>query len=91
MARTLGRTLAEMEAGMSGAEYALWEAEYRISPWGDWPAQVMQATVAATVANVNRGKDSPVYSPQDFIPWAEKQQEEQEEDPIEFLTRIGKI
>jgi len=35
LARTLGRTVAEL-GGMTSYEYALWRTEYAVAPWGDW-------------------------------------------------------
>ena len=81
--------MAELDATLSGAEFALWEAEYRRAPWGDWPAHLMAATVSATVANVNRRTDSEPFSPVDFIPWADRPEPE-ETDPESFMELMGK-
>lgn len=40
----------------------------RLEPFSALAAYDQAGTVAATIANVNRGKDSPAYLPEDFMP-----------------------
>ena len=53
----------------------MWEAAYQAEPWGDVRADLGAGIVAATIANVNRGKDSPAYTPGEFMPFYEKADE----------------
>lgn len=76
---------------MSAAEYGLWCAEYRRSPWGEVRADVQHGIVAATVANVNRGPKTPAYKPTDFMPWRDEAEDENsapEEDERDALFRM---
>lgn len=59
-------TVAELEHRMSAAEFLEWAWLQDYDPLPDhWLAS---GTVAATIANVNRGKHSRVMKPTDFVP-----------------------
>lgn len=58
---------------MTAQEYADWRAEYETSPWGEMRQDMGTATIAATIANVHRGADSPAFSPLDFAPFVAAQ------------------
>ena len=60
---------------------------YRMEPWGERRSDLAAATVASVVANVNRAKDAPAYSPLDFMHF-EPKAEPAEMPPEEFLNRI---
>jgi hypothetical protein len=64
---------------MSSAEFGEWKAYYSLEPFGDRIDDIRMGTVASVVANVNRGKDTPPYKPNDFIPWAQETPEPQAE------------
>lgn len=39
LARTLGRTLEELEESMTAAEFGEWFAYYELAPWCEFPAR----------------------------------------------------
>jgi len=43
-------------------------AYYRVEPFGEMPAHWRTGMVAATIANVNRGRGRRAFKPQDFMP-----------------------
>lgn len=91
LARSLGRTVAELEASMTAEEYGDWCALYLIDPWGPERVDFGLGTVAATVANVHRGKDSKPFTPADFMPaftQPDKAEPEQGESPQDFIKRL---
>jgi hypothetical protein len=61
---------------MSSAEFGEWKAFYSLEPFGDRIDDIRMGTLASVIANVNRGKDTPPYKPNDFIPWAQEPQAE---------------
>ena len=70
LARELGyaspmRMLSEMRP----SELGEWLAEYSISPWGEWRADLRVAQNTALLANVNRDakKQPQPFSPRDFM------------------------
>jgi hypothetical protein len=53
---------------MSSSEFSEWLAFAELEPFG-WQAEFMgHAQTAATIANVNRGKDDKPYKVTDFMP-----------------------
>lgn len=73
LARSLGRTLEELGRSMSAYEFGLWQAAYAAEPWGEWRTDFAGGMVAATIANVNRARNSPSYTPADFMPRFDRQ------------------
>lgn len=61
-------TVSEMTHRMSAAEFEEWRAYDRIEPFGPERGDLRAGIVAATVANVNRGKGQKPFSPTDFMP-----------------------
>lgn len=53
---------------MTSLQFAEWMAYSRLEPWGEERDDLRMGIMAATVANVNRGKDKKPYKPQDFMP-----------------------
>lgn len=53
---------------LSSRQIAEWMAYYNIEPFGEHPAYWRAGVIAATIANVNRGKRSRVVKPEDFMP-----------------------
>lgn len=90
LARTLGRTLQELEYSITAEEYGLWWAEYRRSPWGEMRMDTGFGIVAATTANVNRGAKTKAFKATDFMPWYESQadQDEPESDERDTIFRM---
>ena len=48
---------------------AEWIALDRVDPFGEWRADLRAGIVASTLANANRGKDTKVFAPKDFMPF----------------------
>lgn len=68
LALALGMTVKELMSRIDSAELSEWIAYHRLEPFGqdrqDYPASI----VASTVANVNRGKSTPLFKPSQFLP-----------------------
>jgi len=62
------RSVAEAQDYIDSREFAEWLAYDECHPIGperdDWRAGL----IAATIANVNRGKNQPAFNPDDFMP-----------------------
>ena len=65
-----------MLAEISSALFAEWLAYSRIEPWGEERADLRAGIVASTIANVNRGKKGKEFSPADFMPKFETEDED---------------
>lgn len=89
LALKMGRTVAELQRSMSSAEFGEWVAFYSIEPFGDRVADLRAGVVASTVANVNRGKDSPVLAPIDLIPWAQEAKPDTPPPPEAVAAAFG--
>lgn len=61
-----------MLSRMDSRELAEWAAYYSIEPFGEERDDLRAGIVASVIANVNRGKSSKVYEPQDFMPFSKK-------------------
>ena len=83
LAATLGLTADEVGARMSAPEFRLWCGLYRACPWGEDRADVRSGVVAATFANVMRGKGQRARSPLDFMPFARAERRAQTDEEIE--------
>jgi hypothetical protein len=63
----------ELQARMSGREFAEWIAFARLEPWGFDPrlreerADLRVGVLTSLVFNRTRGKDEPAKDPQDFV------------------------
>jgi hypothetical protein len=66
VAALMGRTVAELRAQMSSAEFTDWCAYYSLEPWGYEAENWRMGMVAATVANA-AGRKKPL-KPSDFLP-----------------------
>ena len=42
-------------------------------PFGDERADLQAGIVASTIANVNRGKNTSAYKPEDFMPYSKRE------------------
>jgi hypothetical protein len=73
LAKELGMSVARCQDEVSSSEFGEWIAYYSLEPFGDRLADLRMGTVASVLANVNRGKNSPVFKPHDFIPWAQQE------------------
>lgn len=73
---------------MPAQEVAIWEAAYMVEPWGEVRDDMASGIVAATIANVNRGKDTPAFTPADFMLFHERQQPESAPHDLETIKRL---
>ena len=71
-------------ARCNARQFAEWQAEYELSPWGDERADLRAGIIASTIANVNRGKGK-AFSPGDFMPEFDKQPQKAQ-TPKEMAT-----
>jgi hypothetical protein len=90
LARTLGRTLNELMHTMTAEEFGLWQQSYLQDPWGEERADLRAGIIAATIANVHRGKDTEPYKAADFKPNYSKPKpaETSEESPEQFFDKF---
>jgi len=89
LALALGKSVAEIEGTMSSREISEWMAFYRLEPWGDDRADLRTGIVASTIANVNRGKDTKSYQPQDFMAFTEKEEKDEAKALKEMFLNLG--
>lgn len=87
MSRTLHLPLASV-MDMSSYEISLWEAEFKLSPWDEFRADLRAGLVASTIANVNRGKDTPAFTPAQFMPYLNRGDPEPTPDDYATLLRV---
>lgn len=66
---------AEMLERMSSEELTGWMTFARLEPFGSEAGYIGHAITAATVANVNRGKDKQAYEIEEFMPQFEKKEQ----------------
>lgn len=67
LALALGRTVAELRAGMSYNELRAWDEYYRLEPWGPARDNMHAGLVASTLVNINRRKGTRAATFQDFM------------------------
>lgn len=72
MALALGRTVEEIDVGMSSREFAEWQLYYQKEPWGEERADLRVAQLTALTANINRAKGQKPFQAIDFMPFSEK-------------------
>lgn len=58
-------------------------AYFQFEPWGEERADLRSGIVASTIANVNRGKNTPAFKPEDFMP---KYEEAEKADQVRTMT-----
>lgn len=76
VAALLGRTVEELQASMTGEEFANWCAFYSLEPWGYGAATWRMAVLATTTANYSGNIRKPVEIT-DFIPGAKRRDRQQ--------------
>lgn len=69
-------SVSRCQMEISSAEFGEWKAYFSLEPFGDRIEDIRMGTVAAVIANTNRGKDTPAYKPMQFVPWADEPQAE---------------
>lgn len=58
----------ETLSGMSGQEFTEWMAYEQLEPFGPLADEFRHGQVCATLANINRGRDTNPFGPDDFMP-----------------------
>ena len=53
---------------IDAAELREWMAYYSLEPWGQERGDLRAGIIAATMANLKRGKSSKAFTPKDFMP-----------------------
>lgn len=64
-----------MLAEMTSSQFAEWLAFARVEPFGEARADLRAGIVASTIANIHKAKGRKPYSPQDFMPDFEPEDE----------------
>lgn len=75
LALAMGRTIQELRATLSYAEFCEWCLYYQIEPWGEDRADLRAGIVASTIANYagkTRSKGSDPALPADYLPYLER-------------------
>jgi len=73
LALVLGLPVRELLARMGSDELTEWMAFYQLEPFGDFRADLRSAIVASTLANAHGSKEGKPFTPEDFMPFVEKQ------------------
>ena len=72
LALAMGRTIQELRAVLSYAEFQEWCGYYQIEPWGEDRADLRAGIVASTIANYAgklRAEGAEPAIPADFMPY----------------------
>lgn len=80
-----------MLAGLSAYELAEWMAYFEAEPWGEERADLRSGIIASTLANVNRARDTPPYSPRDFMPYSRADQHITEDEIARRLDNFMRV
>lgn len=75
-----------MLASMSSRELSEWIAFYSIDPFDDGRGDLQAGVIAATFANIHRGKNQKPFSALDFMPYAEEERKAKSRQ--EFLNTM---
>lgn len=67
LALGLGRTVAELECGMSAREFDDWQEFYQVEPFGALRDNLHAGQIAAMVFNMNRAKNAKPLTATDFL------------------------
>ena len=89
MALALGCTVRELLARIDSRELAEWRAFYQMEPFGHFRGDLQAGIIASTIANVNKGKKGQAFTPADFMPLIEKQ-EQTEDDMAAVMASLTK-
>jgi len=84
-----GMTVRELLARIDSHELSEWMEYYKSDPFGNARSDLHAGIVAATIANVNRGKNSRSFQPSDFMPFEEKpiQEESDMQEVMSIMAR----
>lgn len=79
-------TVAEAQQRVDSREFASWMAYDRVDPFGEERADLRSAIVAATLANIHRGKNAKPFEAADFMPRFDRAKPKQ--TPTEMQARL---
>jgi hypothetical protein len=86
-----GCSVAELGERITAEEFGHWWALYLQEPWAEARADIAAGMIAATLANVNRGRDTPPFKPLDFAPYLHpRDTASKEAAPAQFLKTLTK-
>lgn len=72
-------TVRELLARIDSRELSEWMAYYELNPFGSVRTDLNAGVIAATIANVNRGKNGKTFQPADFMPYVETADQSEED------------
>lgn len=73
---------------LSSRQWAEWQAFYQMEPFGDVKADWRAGMLASVLANVNRGKGTKAFHPEDFMPKPPLTPKEQEQKLRRSLAHL---
>ena len=76
-------------ARIDSKELSEWMAYYELEPFGHVRTDLNAGIIAATIANVNRGKQGQAYRPADFMPYMEKGQQSENDMKSILNSMVG--
>lgn len=84
-------TVAELLQRISSKELTEWLAFYRTEPFGDVRADLRSAIIACVMANAWRGKNTKVFTVEDFMPKfkSERKKQQTPEEMANILRGIA--
>jgi hypothetical protein len=89
LALALGRTIQELDNGMSSAEFSDWIEFYSMHPFGSERDNLHAAMLAALISNSNRAKGKPPAEVNDFMIMSQQQRKDNETQ--QFLAGLQAI
>lgn len=93
LARTLGRTLAELESTMGAGELLLWQALFRVEQWGELRADFRTASQMALMAEMKRDRKrrGKPFQVAEFMPkwWGDDAPESPQAMMAKFAALVG--
>ena len=76
-------------ARIDSKELSEWMAYYELEPFGHVRTDLNAGIIAATIANVNRGKQGQAYRPADFMPYMENGQQSENDMKAILNSMVG--
>ena len=70
--------MRELLARVGSDEITEWMAFYQIEPFGEMRADLRSGVIASTFANANRAKHARPFKPEDFMPFADRPEPQDE-------------
>lgn len=81
----------DMLRRMSASEYFEWRALERVEPFGEVGNYYRTGILASMLANMYRNRDTPAYTPLDFMPQFEAPVEKTPQELADTLAMIKKM